>query len=264
MYSCRRKIKNAKRDSSGIMVFIKKRLSKNIEIVENNVEDILWLKANCQNGQNTVDIYFCCTYILPKSSCRYQLEDVSKLDILQNNVIEFKNKGHVIILGDINCRTGTEDDFIDVPQVNNFVPAPGDEDLHIDDVISVNNYVNKHRRSEDNVVNEYGGDLLKMCNTDNIFIVNGRIGNDPECKLTCHTSRGQSVVDYFIVNGTLLKNIKMFAVSELTPLSDHCSVSIQLNLDRDLCPKNRDNKCTTRSYYKWKDEDKNRYIEVIN
>ena len=158
MYSCRRKKKNAKRDSGGIMVFIKKRLSKNIEIVENNVEDILWLKANCQNSQNTVDIYFCCTYISPKSFCRYQLEDVSKLDTLHNNVIKFKNKGHVIILGDINCRTGTEDDFIDVPQENNFVLAPGDEDLHIDDVISVNNYVNKHRRSEDNVVNEYGRD----------------------------------------------------------------------------------------------------------
>ena len=107
MYSCRRKKKNAKRDSGGIMVFIK-RLSKNIEIVENNVEDILWLKANCQNSQNTVNIYVCCTYISPKSSCRYQLEDVSKLDTLHNNVIKFKNKGHVIILGDINCRTGTE------------------------------------------------------------------------------------------------------------------------------------------------------------
>ena len=62
----------------------------------------------------------------------------------------------------------------------------------------------------------------------------------------------------------MLKYIKMFAVSELTPLLDHCSVSIQLNLDRDLCPKIRDKKCTTRSYYKWKDEDKNKYIEAIN
>ena len=130
-------------------------------------------------------IDICCTYISPKSSCRYQLEDVSKLDILHNNVLRFKNKGHVIILGDINCRNGTEDDFIDVSKVNNFVQVPEDEDLHIDDVISVNNYVNKHRISEDNVVNKNGRELLKLCKTD-IYIVNGRIGYDPECKFICH------------------------------------------------------------------------------
>ena len=177
MYSCRRKNKNAKRDSGGIMVFIKNSLSKYIEVAEHKDEDILWLKAKTQSGQNSIAIYICCTYISPKSSCRYQLEDVSKLDVLHNNIVKFKNKGHVIILGDINCRTGTEDDFIDVRQVKNFVQGPEDEDIHIDDLISVNNCVNKQRRSEDNVVNENGRELLKICKTDNIFIVNGRIGN---------------------------------------------------------------------------------------
>ena len=50
-----------------------------------------------------------------------------------NNIIKLKNKGHVIILGDINCRTGTEDDFIDVLQVKKFIQVPEDEDIRIDD-----------------------------------------------------------------------------------------------------------------------------------
>ena len=62
----------------------------------------------------------------------------------------------------------------------------------------------------------------------------------------------------------LLKNINMFAVSELTPLSDHCSVSIHLTVGRGVIASIKDNKCTTKSYYKWKDEDKNKYIEAIN
>ena len=59
----------------------------------------------------------------------------------------------------------------------------------------------EQRRSEDNVVNENGRQLLKICKTVNFFILNGRISNDPECKFTCRTSQGQSVVDHFIVDG---------------------------------------------------------------
>ena len=225
-------------------------------------EDLLWLKFHKHSGNNSSHLYFCCTYISPKSSGRFQLDDVSKLDKLHHDVMKFKRKGRVMILGDINCRTGTEDDFIDIQPVEQFVVVPDDDDIHINDAI-VNNCVNKHRMSEDKIVNENGKQLLNMCKTDNLFIVNGRIGSDTKCDFTCHTARGQSVVDYFIVDGLLLRNISVFSVNKLTPLSDHCSISINLRLDACATQKTESNS-KVRTYYKWKETDKMIYNEAIN
>ena len=113
--------------------------------------------------------------------------------------------------------------------------------------------------SEDKIVNENGKQLLSMCKTDNLFIVNGRIGSDPKCDFTCHTARGQSVVDYFIVDGLLLRNISVF----LTPLSDHCSISINLRLDVCATQKTESNS-KVRTYYKWEETDKMIYNKAIN
>ena len=114
-YSCRRRDKNAKRDSGGILVFINNKLSQHIEITENNDEDILWLKVNRKVFPDNNDMYICCTYISPKSSCRHTPDDTCKLDILNSDVLKYKNirSGRIVILVDLNCRTGIENDFID-------------------------------------------------------------------------------------------------------------------------------------------------------
>ena len=241
-------------------------MSQYIEVVDKNDEGLLWLKFHKHSDYNSSHLYFCCTYISPKSSGRFQLDDVSKLDKLHNDVMKFNRKGRVMILGDIhvNCRTGTEDDFIDIQPAEQFVVVPDDDDIHISDVI-VNNCVNKHRMSEDKIVNENGKQLLNMCKTDNLFIVNGRIGSDPKCDFNCHTARGQSVVhvDYFIVDGLLLRNISVFSVNKLTPLSDHCSIIINMRLDACATQKTESNS-KVRTYYKWKEADKMIYNEAIN
>ena len=113
--------------------------------------------------------------------------------------------------------------------------------------------------SEDKIVNENGKQLLNMCKTDNLFIVNGRIGSDPKCDFTCHTARGQT----FIVDGLLLRNISVFSVNRLTPLSDHCSISINMKLDA-CAPQKRESNSKVRTYYKWKETDKMIYNEAIN
>ena len=113
------------------------------------------------------------------------------------------------------------------------------------------------------IVNENGKQLLNMCKTDNFFIVNGRIGSNPKCDFTCHTARGQSVVDYFIVDGLLLRNISVFSVNKLTPLSDHCSISINLRLEACATQKTESNS-KVKTYYKWKETDKMIYNEAIN
>ena len=71
------------------------------------------------------------------------------------------------------------------------------------------------------------------------------------------------MVDYFIVDGLLLRNISVFSVNKLTPLSDHCSISINLRLDACATQKTESNS-KVRTYYKWKEKDKMIYNEAIN
>ena len=219
------------------------------------------MKFHKHSDNNYSHLYICFAYISPKSSGRFQLDDVSKLDKLHNDVMKLMRKGSVMIIGDINCRTDTEDDFIDIQPAEQFVVIADHDDIHISDL--VNNCLRKHRVSEDKIVNENGKQLLNMWKTDNMFIVNGRIGSDPKCDFTCHTARGQSVADYVIVDGFLLRNISVFSVNKLCPLSDHCRISIHLKLD--ACA-NQETKCNSnvRTYYKWKETDKMIHDKVIN
>ena len=89
------------------LVFINNKLSQHIEITENNDEDILWLRVNRKVFPDNNDMYICCTYISPKSSSRYTPDDTCKLDILNSDVLKYKNirSGRIVILGDLNCRT---------------------------------------------------------------------------------------------------------------------------------------------------------------
>ena len=57
--------------------------------------------------------------------------------------------------------------------------------------------IDTNRKNVDKVKNRSGNNLLEICKTNNLFIVNGRIGDDKteSGKLTCKNS---SVVDYCI------------------------------------------------------------------
>ena len=79
-----------------------------------------------------------------------------------------------MILGDLNCRTGLENDFIDSQLLNSFVITPEIDEIYIDAIVC--EHIHRQRESDDQVINENGKKLLKICKNDNLFIVNGRIG----------------------------------------------------------------------------------------
>ena len=119
-------------------------------------------------------------------------------------------------MGDSNCRTGTDNDFIEQESSQCDV---GVIPYTIDDASNIS--ILKHRRSEDKTVNENGKELLYLCVCNNLCIVNGRIGEYPDGNFTCHTARGESVEDYFIVNTEQLHSVSTFKVHANSPLSDH-------------------------------------------
>ena len=153
-------------------------------------------------------------------------DDQTKLDVIYDNVLDYREKGEVIIMGDLNCRVGQETDYIESDDGDRFLNLPAQLDhTNYDDIVDDNSCIIKNRTSADLVINETGRELLQLCRTNKLYILNGRVGTEPEGGFTCHTSRGSSVVDYIIVGNTILPFTGTFNIGEPSPLSDHSSVT---------------------------------------
>ena len=87
-YSCKKKDKRVKRDCRRIVVSIKLKLSENITLIqyENVHITSMWFKI--KNLGDLDDVYMCCTYISPRSSCRYMGDFVIKLELLKKDILK--------------------------------------------------------------------------------------------------------------------------------------------------------------------------------
>ena len=120
----------------GIVVFIKYYLRDFIKTADNSDEDLIWLKIDKLYTYYEMDTFVCYAYISPKTSYRYAGDDRSKLDIVREGIIKYEEKGHVMLMGDLYCRTGTADDYISIDKSRNFVNIINDDPtIEIDDVI---------------------------------------------------------------------------------------------------------------------------------
>lgn len=76
--------------------------------------------------------------------------------------------------------------------------------------------------------NHFGTLLLKMCQANNLYIMNGRIGQD--AKIGKCTTDKCTVIDYTISNGNFFQLVNDFCVLDFCKLySDvHCPIVCQL------------------------------------
>ena len=94
---------------------------------------------------------------------------------LEKDVSQYVELGKVMLLGDINSRTGTLADHI-MQDDNTYTPTG-------DTYVSDTNI--RARCSEDASTNEYGKKLLEVCKNARLRILNGRILGDLNGKMTC-------------------------------------------------------------------------------
>ena len=141
------------------------------------------------------DILMFCCYLPPSGSTSYESEQ-NGIEVLYDCIINVTARypdTHVMIVGDLNARTGDESDFIHddnaayIPGGNLY--SPSDFDIP--------------RFSSDKEVNVFGENLLEICKSLDIHIVNGRSQSDPVGQFTFISSRGASLIDYFIVSSQL-------------------------------------------------------------
>ena len=89
----------------------------------------------------------------------------------------------------------------------------------------------KCRNNKDKVVSSFGHNLLNLCQSSGLRIVNGRKLGDSFGELTCHKKNGSSTVDYALVPKELFCNILSFQVlNYLEAISNHCPIALTLNI----------------------------------
>ena len=179
------------RKLTGLAILIDENISYEI-IKGTSCEWVLWVKViNLKNQYNFLlgSVYIPCETSVYHDGCIYETLLCDMLDLYAKFDLPF------VIMGDFNSRTSTKSDIL--PIESHVTLSTGYTDDHTDYMEQFNL---SNRANQDKVLNKNGKGLISLCQTMNLRILNGRFGIDKGVgEFTCHTSNGESTVDYIIV-----------------------------------------------------------------
>jgi hypothetical protein len=222
-----------------------------INVIEQTL-DFVWLKICKKHLKAPEDIFVCMAYIPPTDSQYLASLGVDILEQINQGISKFSKMGHVILTGDLNARTGSELDLI-----------TGDNDMALPlDFQYIKDKQIPGRNSQDSTVNARGREILELCVSAGLRIVNGRKVGDTLGYHTCHKWNGSSVVDYLIASEALLDFIPTFKVKNfMADVSDHCCITWQIKTGLVQPPVQNEVTLPFPCSYKWNPEAKHAYEE---
>ncbi len=252
--SDRAKSKRKHCGSGGVVVVYKTSLSKGLQKIKSENDDIVWVKLNKNFFGLSRDIYLCNCYIPPQKSELHDRRETSYFETLRKEIAKFQNMGHILLCGDFNARLGGLQERFEVIDCGDSLES----DIKIEDF-----YVSP-RFNEDKGENTWGKELLSILNESHLMVVNGRTLGDCLGANTCYTVQGSSTVDYFIVNPSLYSDILNMSVCLQTWYSDHSPLRMTLSIGRDL----NETDCNLEnlekvSSYVWDDEGKDNFTNPV-
>ena len=71
--------------------------------------------------------------------------------------------------------------------------------------------------------------MIQFCKSSGLRIANGRIGSDKDLgQFTCLGKKGNSVVDYFLLDQNSFDLISEFCIGDISDFSDHTTLNIAI------------------------------------
>lgn len=193
-----RKDQNSQRGEGGVGFLIRDCLIDEVEFISNvRYEESVWMKV--RGGRGREALYIGCLY-MPTTSASVSVME-SSYGKLKEDVLSFKQKGRVVLLGDFNARVGKAADMDDV------IGMFGEE-----------------------TCNASGNRLLSFLNEVELVICNGRqLVSEPEWTRVRPSLKQKSVIDYVITDSQLMKESGAVQVDSMdVGSSDHFLVWLEL------------------------------------
>lgn len=165
------KKRGTRRDSGGLIVYIKSDLFDENTLVQCDGDDIIWFKLK-NNIISDVPVYICLCYVLPPGTTRNSMVDSCVFDRLFDTIVDLENKHEncsFVVCGDMNARTRESPDYL-VDDNSHYIPLP--ENYLVDQDVIPRYSLDKHGS------NSNGQMLLDFCKQTSLRIVNGRFGSD--------------------------------------------------------------------------------------
>ena len=219
------------RNSGGLGVFLRHEFSENVKVIKYTEDILVWLKLDKNFFGSANDLYVANIYIVPETSV-YSCHDV--FHILQDNLEGFPTHSDFLVCGDYNARTNVVPDFIgefssgndgDLPIINS---ANNKRSILIREMAENGNL--KRFSKDEARTNRHGNQLIELCKSIGLLIINGRVGQDKGIgNFTRVDTTGRSTVDYMICNPEFLSIIHDFMIEPKFPESDHCGLSIKIH-----------------------------------
>ena len=161
-----------KRGHGGICLFVRDTTCPGIEVTSKNEVGFLWVKLCKSFFGFQDDVFVCFCYIPPKDSVYYKNVDINLFDVLERDIRHCSDSGKIIVVGDINVRTGLSNDhFEGCDNIEKYIHCLEGSGLNLDSDISVG-----RRYSLDKKLDSPGVKLLQICKDAGLRIMNGRLG----------------------------------------------------------------------------------------
>ena len=96
------------------------------------------------------------------------------------------------------------------------------------------------RKSFDTHVNDIGKQLLEMCKSLDLRILNGWCKGGSLGQRTFHGHQGSSTLDYVIASHDILYLFETLVVRKPSPFSDHCQLITSIKIDSSVLTNDED------------------------
>ena len=118
-------------------------------------DSVVWLKIKNLFASS---MYICFLYIPHENNVSYNVYDTDMFECISNDIGYFREKGTVIIAGDLNSRIGNLLDYIEHDSVAEpLLDVLSHVLIYDGDVIFLK------RVTEDTIVNSFGRKLINLC-----------------------------------------------------------------------------------------------------
>ena len=210
------------RGSGGILCCVKNSIKDGVEMLTSESDDLLWIKLSKDFFGFEKDVFICGVYISPdeNNAVVYANLDKRPFEILLDETTRYNELGDVALVGDFNARTSNLN-CLPTTRLTNSGPTTA-ENLHFPEGIRL------QRKSSDDKTNPNTQSFLELCAAGDLFVLNGRCEGDFDGAFTSFQRTGRSVIDYGLINATLLRAVIEFKVGDSLMISDHRPIFLRL------------------------------------